>query len=64
MGKFVQGVSGNPAGRPRKPERAIQSLIPAAMAALDGIMKDPASQPETRLKAAEIVLNTARGCNQ
>ena len=60
---FKPGVSGNPAGRPKTPEElrvAFQAAAPKALEVLLEVMANGKSE-QTRVKAAEVVLDRAYG---
>lgn len=60
---FKPGQSGNPAGRPKTPEEvraAFQAATPKALEVLLEVMANGKSE-QTRVKAAEVVLDRAYG---
>lgn len=64
-GQFTKGTKGgNPTGRPKMPLDAKQrliSMLPAALDTVQEIISDPRAKPETRMRAAEIVLERNLG---
>ena len=66
-GQFAKGVSGNPAGRPKRTQEekdameAIRSLAPLAVETLQKILENPKSSQYARLQAIDIVLNRTYG---
>ena len=61
---FEPGNNANPGGRPKLPPElkdALRSISPKAVEILTEIMENPESQPATRIRAAEIILNRAYG---
>ena len=63
-GQFVKGVSGNPSGRPVKPE-AVKEMLRASTAPavqlLVDTMNDEDNKPELRVRCAEILLDRVLG---
>lgn len=66
-GRFRQGYSGNPAGRPKRSEQErtvieeMCSLVPAALDALSKMLTDDNVPDYLRLRAAEIVFDRIAG---
>ena len=66
-GTFAAGTSGNPAGRPRRSDlekkmlEEICLLAPQALDALKRLLEDDETPANTRLRAAEIVLERVCG---
>lgn len=63
-GQFVKGCSGNSSGRPKLPITAkdrLVSMLPGALDTLQQLIDDETAKPETRLRAAEIVLDRNLG---
>ena len=63
-GQFVKGHSGNSPGRPKLPITAkdrLVKMLPNALDTLQQLINDESAKPETRLRAAEIVLDRNLG---
>lgn len=63
-GRFVKGTSGNPTGRPSVPVKAKEmliSMLPKALNVLQEIIDDPKAKQETRIRAAELVIDRNLG---
>lgn len=63
-GRFVKGTSGNPTGRPNVPVKAKEmliSMLPKALNVLQEIIDDPKAKQETRIRAAELVIDRNLG---
>ena len=63
-GRWKPGESGNPSGRPKLPITAkdrLVSMLPNALDTLQQLINDESAKPETRLRAAEIVLDRNLG---
>ena len=70
---FKLGVSGNPSGRPKRPETiearrivadvkaAAQELTQEAIGTLKAVMKDPKAPPSARVSAATAILDRGHG---
>jgi Family of unknown function (DUF5681) len=70
---FKPGVSGNPGGRPKKPDTIeakkiiadvrtlARELAPEAVATLKSVMQDPKSPPAARIGAATVILDRGYG---
>lgn len=63
-GRFTKGKSGNPNGRAKIPadlKEAFKAQCPKALDILVGIMNDPVSKDNDRIRAAEIILDRGYG---
>lgn len=63
-GRFVKGTSGNPTGRPAVPVKAKEmliSMLPKALNVLQEIIDDPKAKQETKIRAAELVIDRNLG---
>lgn len=62
-GHFLPGVSGNPAGRPKKDEVSdrLYPLVPLAVERIRDILENPKAAPRDLIKAAELVLSRVYG---
>ena len=63
-GRFIQGVSGNPSGRPKRIEEltvTCRGLTPDAMTTVQEIMTSPDARGADRIQAARLVLEYAWG---
>lgn len=64
-GRFIKGTKcGNPDGRPKLPtdaKRTLVSMLPKALATIQEIIDNPTVKPETRMRAAEVVLERNLG---
>ena len=66
-GTYKKGISGNPAGRPKRSElekavlAEIYKLAPQAVSSLKKLLTDDDTPPNIRLRAVEIVVNRICG---
>jgi hypothetical protein len=63
-GQWVKGVCGNPSGRPNVPVKAKEmliSMLPKALNVLQEIIDDPKAKQETKIRAAELVIDRNLG---
>jgi len=63
-GKFIKGISGNPAGRPKVPQPfkdLIDSKSIPALKRIIAIMEDPKSKPADVYTCAKLILEYANG---
>jgi hypothetical protein len=61
---FVKGISGNPGGRPKGLNDVTleaRKLTPLCIRELKRILSDPSARDQSKVKAAEVLLNRAWG---